>query len=77
MNKKTYTFAMLLFLIYLINANSIILSFFKDERLQKVDFSKIPSNSEVYYYIDNLEELGGLLECHYTQGWVCVCVCIL
>lgn len=69
MSKKVYIIAMTLFLVYLISANSIILSFFKDERLQKVNFSEIQGNSEVYYSMDSLEELGGLLERFYAQGW--------
>lgn len=60
---------MLLFLIYLISANSIVLSFFKDERLYSTDFTEISSNSEVYFNVDSLEELGGLLERYYAQGW--------
>lgn len=68
MNKK-YILAMTAFIIYLLCANSIILSFFSDERLVRVNFSEIQSNSEVYYNMDSLEELGGLLERYYAQGW--------
>lgn len=70
MNKKTvYVIALFLFAFYLIFANQIILFFHKDMRTREVNLEDYNSNCEVNYSIDTGEEIGGLLEKCYIQGW--------
>lgn len=72
MSKKgivCYVVAILLFILYLVRANDIILYFDKDSVPQKVVFSEFQSNSEVYVCLDSCENIGGMLEKVYFQGW--------
>ncbi len=67
--KKVYVIALFLFAFYLLFANQIILFFNKDVKTRKVNLTDYNSNSEVIYSIDTGEEIGGLLEKCYIQGW--------
>ena len=67
--KKIYVIALILFAFYLLFANQIILFFHKDVRTKEVKFLDYHSNSEVTFSIDTGEEIGGLLEKYYIQGW--------
>lgn len=67
-SKICYFIFCLLFILYLARANDIILSF-QDVNPQTIKFSELQSNSEVYYYLDNYEYMGGVLEKVYFQGW--------
>jgi hypothetical protein len=69
-NKKIlYCGVLLIFIIYLFKANDIILAFDNDDKVTKMSFAEILSNTEAYVNVDNCENIGGILEKVYFQGW--------
>lgn len=71
-NKKKvilYCCTILVFAIYLFNANDIILLFDRDEKIEKVSFDIFESNTDVTINLSDCENLGGILERVYFQGW--------
>jgi len=68
-NKLIYITFICLFIIYLFNANNIILIFDQNEKIEKINFQSLQSNSEAYVNLDSCENIGGLLETVYFQGW--------
>lgn len=67
--KILYCGVLLVFIIYLFKANDIILLFDHDDKVIKLSFDEIISNTEAYVNVDNCENMGGILEKVYFQGW--------
>ncbi|MBD5402331.1 hypothetical protein HDR58_05975 [bacterium] len=71
-NKKRtciYIAMMMVFIVYLIFANQIVLCFDKDTTVKKAKMSDFKSNSEVIFSISVGENVGGMLEKCYMNGW--------
>ena len=68
-SKILYFCFLWLFIIYLARANDIILLFDKADKVEQINLQDICSNSEVYVNLDGCENLGGLLEKVYFEGW--------
>lgn len=64
-----YCCGLLVFAVYLFLANDIILLFDHDDKIAQRSFDELQSNTEAYVSLDNCENLGGLLEKVYFQGW--------
>lgn len=70
MSKKIlYCCGLLIFVVYLLLANDIILLFDQDDKVKQIPFSDLQSNTEAYVSLDSCENMGGLLEKVYFQGW--------
>lgn len=70
-NKKRciYIGMMIIFAIYLVFANQIVLCFNNDAVIKKAKFSDFEGNSEVVFSLSIGENVGGLLEKCYINGW--------
>jgi len=68
---KAYAVFMLLFLLYLLFADRIILSKINNytSSLYTIDFDEIKSNTDAYYSFEKLEILDGMFNQVYFVGW--------
>lgn len=57
------------FLIYLWAANDLVLMLTSENKVEKILFSELSSNTEVIANVGDCEYLGGLLEKNYFKGW--------
>lgn len=67
-NRVIYITIIILFLVYLFNANNIISSFFRDT-VTKTDLTSYQTKDFVNYSVDEFAEYGGLLEKISFKGW--------
>lgn len=64
-----YICMLVLFVMYLFFANRIMLCFNKDAKVSKAKISEFESNSEVFFSLTAGENVGGMLEKCYMNGW--------